>query len=83
MEVVGRLGEVGVDFRRELLNVNDGVESGCVVDDLVPVSADLLSIEPEKGSIRSFRVFSRLDVKFLKNKKNNDQQLIREQHNRG
>ena len=83
MEVVGRLGEVGVDSRRELLNVNDGVESGCVVDDLVPVSADLLSIEPEEGSIRSSRVFGGLNVKLLKHEKDDDQQLIREQHNRG
>ena len=83
MEVVGRLGEVGVDSRRELLNVNDGVESGCVVDDLVLVSADLLSIEPEEGSIRSSRIFGGLDVKLLKHEKDDDQQLIREQHDRG
>ena len=55
MKVIGRLGEVEVNSRRELLNVNDGVESGCVIDDLVPVSADLLSIEPKKGSIRNFK----------------------------
>ena len=83
MEVVRRLGEVGVDSRRELLNVNDGVESGCVVDDLVPVFADLLSIEPEEGSIRSSRIFGGLDVTLLKHEKDDDQQLIREQHDRG
>ena len=48
MEVVGRLGEVGVDSRKELLNVNDRVESRCVDDNLVLVSTNLLSIEPEK-----------------------------------
>ena len=83
MEVVGRLGEVGVDSRRELLNINDRVESGCVVDDLVLVSTNLPSIEPEKGSIRSSRIFGGLDVKLLKHKKDDDQQLIREQHDKG
>ena len=72
MEVIRRLSEVGVDFKRELLNVNDGVESGCVVDDLVPVFADLLSIEPEEGSIRSSRIFGGLDVTLLKHEKDDD-----------
>ena len=63
--------------------MNNRVESGCVVDDLVPVSADLLSIKPEEGSITSSRIFGSLDVKLLKHEKDNDQQLIREQHDRG
>ena len=56
MGVVRRLGKVGVDCRGELLNVNNRVESGYIINDLVPVSADLLSIEPEEGSIRSSRI---------------------------
>ena len=72
MKVVRRLGKVGVDCRGELLNINNRVESGYIVDDLVPVSVDLLSIELEKGSIRSFRIFSGLNVKLLKHEKDDD-----------
>ena len=72
MEVVRRLGKVGVEYRGELLNVNNRVESGCIVDDLVPVFAELLSIELEKGSIRSSRIFGGLNVKLLKHEKDDN-----------
>ena len=50
------------------------------------ISDDLLGaifLMPEEGSIRSYRIFGGLDVKLLKHEKDDDQQLIREQHDKG